>query len=339
MKYYNISIRGKLFKFFEGRLQIKKSTQGWWRCDCIMCGGHHTFGLNLEQRRVKCFKCDYNSDPIRLLMYIQNFETLPEAWKFLNVQQEYDSYERNLNKGIKKVETIKMDLPDSFKLIIQGDSIMGNSARHYMKKRGFNLTKISLQGVGYCTDGEYAGYIIFPFYRKGSLVYFQGRRYMGNGPKMKNPSEELYGVGKSSLIYNEDALYIYNKIYALESITNSLTLGDNTIGLSGKKASAIQLTKMIMSPCHKIILVLDSDAMKDAYELALQLVQYKEIKVIKMPDNKDVNDIGKKATLEIVKKIPYARYIDLLREKNNLNEGPIITYKRIPSNYSATRGA
>lgn len=339
MKQYNSSIKGKLFKYFEGRLSLKKSTNGWWRCDCVHCGGNHSFGVHLEMYKVKCFKCDHISNPIELLLFIEGLETFQQAWEFLKIQQEYEAYERMVVKD--KVETVLMELPDSFTLLMQGDSLMGKAARTYITKRGFDIEKLSYQGIGYCTNGDYAGYIIFPYYRKGKLIYFQGRKYMGYGPKMHNPSEELYGIGKASLIYNEDALFIYNKIYILESITNALTLGENTIALSGKTISPIQFSKIIQSPCERIIITLDPDAIDKAILMAMQMVHYKRIKLVKLPEEKDVNDIGKKETLKLVHESPYLIYKDLLRLKNqfNVTTNTQFAYQRVRSNYNPTRGA
>lgn len=320
---YTQSIKGKLFKYFTSKLRIKKSTKGWWRCDCFNCGGNYTFGIQIESFKTHCFKCGYYSNPIGLLMKLEGFEQVNEARKFLDIQQEYDAYER-IAKVEKKV-TESLDLPESFTLLMQGDSMIAKAARHYMRKRGFNIKKLSLHGVGYCSTGEYAGYIIFPYYRKGKLVYMQGRVFMGGGPKMKNPDAEKYGIGKSSLIYNEDALFIYNRIYAMESITNCLTLGDLSIGLSGKTISPMQLTKIIQSPCKSIVIILDDDALSEAYKFAMQVVHYKKVKVVHMPKGKDVNDLGKKKTMELVKKTPYSNYIDLLKGKNKINGKTTIT--------------
>lgn len=338
MKQYNVNIKGKLFKYFERKLGIKKSTKGFWRSDCVYCGGNYSFGINLESYKAHCFKCNVKTDPIKLLMTMEDFETLSQAWAYLKIQQEYSAYERRVS--VDKVEYSEIELPESFTILSGGQSIMGRCARNYMKKRGFNITSLSLAGIGYCTTGEYSGYIIFPYYRKGQLVYFQGRKYMGSGPKMKNPPQEQYGIGKSSLIYNEDALFIYRKIYIMESITNCRTIGENTIGLSGKDCSPNQFTRIILAPFEYAIIILDDDAMSKAYSLAMQMVPYKRVKVIQMPKGLDVNKLGKVKTMEIVKETPYGKYMDFFRAKNKLNgKRPIDTPQRIRSNYSATRGA
>jgi DNA primase len=339
MKQYNISIKGKLYKYFERRLGIKKSTKGFWRTNCVYCAGHHTFGINLETYRAHCFKCGKKTDPIKLLMDIEEFSTFAEAWSFLKIQQEYSAYER-LSPNKATVVHQDIELPESFKILLNGQSIMGKCARSYMKGRGFNITKLSMAGIGYCTSGEYAGYIVFPYYRKGKLVYFQGRKFMGPGPKMKNPTEEVYGVGKSSLIYNEDALFIYRKIYIMESITNCQTIGENTIGLSGKVCSQSQLARIILAPFEYAIIILDEDALDKAYELAMQLVHYKKVKVVIMPKEKDVNDLGKTKTFELSNTTPYKKYMDFFKEKNKLHgKRTEPAHQRIRSNYSASRGA
>lgn len=320
---YNKSIKGKLFKYFQSKLRFKKSTNGWWRSDCPECGGNYTFGIHIEDSKSHCFKCDYKSDLVHLLMMLEGFEQVNEARKFLDIQQEYDAYER-ISK-IEKKKIIPLDLPESFTLLSQGSSMIAKAARYYIKKRKFKINKLSLQGVGYCTSGKYAGYIVFPYYRKGKLVYFQGRRFMGSGPKMQNPTEEEYGIGKSSLIYNEDALFIYNRVYAMESITNCLTIGDPTIGLSGKSVSPMQMTKIIQSPCESLIIILDDDALDHAYKFAMQVVNFKKVKVVVMPKEKDVNDLGKRETMQIVRATPYATYMDLMRAKNRLNGKTTIT--------------
>jgi DNA primase len=156
---------------------------------------------------------------------------------------------------------------------------------------------------------------------------------------MKNPPEEEFGIGKSNLIYNHDALYMYDKVYLVESITNAETLGDQAVAFQGKKLSEYQISNLIYSPCSKVVILLDDDAWEEAVQLAMRLVHYKRVKVVKMPEKQDVNDLGKKATLKLTKVVDYQRYMDLFKLKLNKNEGPQPTRKRIGPYKIDRRGA
>ena len=340
MSDYNKSIKGKLFKYFKERLHTKPSTKGWERCDCFFCGGKYTYGINVGISRTKCFRCEEHRTPIELLMYMEGFETYHQASQFLKVQQEYTGYTDT--QRVKKTETKTVELPDDFTPINITTSLLGKAAQRYIKKRGFDIDQLAARGVGYCTTGLYGGYIVFPFYVSGKLIFFQGRRFTAMGTKMKNPSEEEFGIGKSKIIYNEDALYIYDEVDLVESITNCLTLDDNSVAILGKSISQYQLSKLIASPCEIVNIILDPDAVDKAIDLGLKIVNYKKgIRLIVLPKEKDVNDIGKDATNKIKDSNPLLRYNDLLKLKNKYrkHEGTIDPHISRPSSYSSFRGA
>lgn len=337
MSKHNQNIRGKLFKYFKQRLNIKLSTKGWYRSDCPYCAGNYCFGVNLLKNKAQCFKCGERHSLIETLMGMENFSTLNEAKNFINIQAEYDGYEDAVVRD--RLEKKDVNLPESFKLILYPEGLLGKAAQRYVKKRGFKLTELAMRGVGYCLDGEYAGYIIFPFYRKTELVFFQGRKFMGGGPKMKNPSNEEFGVGKTEIVYNQDALFLYDHINVVESITNAITLGDNTIALLGKHISSYQLMQIMKSPCTHITILLDDDALDEACNLAMQLCHYKKIRLIKMPEKKDVNDLGKTETRKLMKQTEYQNYNYFFKLRQEINAVTINPYIRGYSSYSSSRGA
>lgn len=318
---YNKAIKGKLFKYFKQRLNLKPSTKGWYRSNCPLCGGNYCFGVNISLNRTKCFKCGEQKTPIEALMEMENLATLNDARNFINLQEQYDQYE---DYQVVRYERKEVKLPESFRLIINKEGILGKSAQNYIKKRGFDITKMGMQGVGYCLKGDYAGYIVFPFYKRGKLVFFQGRKFIGEGPKMKNPMNETFGIGKTQLIYNQDALFMYNEIRVVESITNALTLGDSAVAILGKKISPYQLSMLINCPCKRVTIILDSDAILEAALFAMQLVHYKKVRVILMPKDKDVNDLGKTETRTLIMKTPWQTYNQLMKLKNEA--GTIYTH-------------
>lgn len=336
MKQYNQNIRGKLFNYFQQRMGLKRSTRGWFRVDCIFCNRPQAMGINLTQYKAHCFGCLEKLNPIQLVMQIEGFSQMREVYQFLRLQDDFDAYSDYV---LKSVPIKEVELPPSFKLITEGKSLYGKFAKNYLKGRGFKINQMEAAGVGYCTKGDYAGYIIFPVYNNNRLVFYQGRKFVDIGPKMKNPEFEKFGIGKTQVMYNSDALFIYNEINLVESITNALTLGPNTVASFGKELSPWQMSLIINSPCKMVNLIYDNDAYYGALKQALQLVHYKKLKVVLMPIQKDVNDIGRKKTLKLKKAIPWQSYRDLLNIKISLDEkGAIHPHIRERLNLSPTRG-
>lgn len=313
------SIKSKLYPYFKHRLGLKKSTKGFLRGNCPYCGGKFTFGVNIDKLKVNCFKdCGIPRSLLGLVMYLENFETYHELRAFLDIQEEYAAYDSVFKDTKPLKEYPPITLPEGYTPILSGSGLLANAARKYLRNRGFNLKRLSKSGVGYSLVGQYMGYLIFPFYSRGVLEFFQGRRFASSGPKMQNPKEEDYGIGKTFLIYNRDALFMYTRVYIVESITNALTLGDNAIALLGKTISNYQLSCIIQSPVQEIVIILDPDATMEAVTLALQLIYHKKVKLVYWPGNQDVNDLGKVKTLDLVKSTPYQKYIDFIKLKNQL---------------------
>jgi DNA primase len=139
---------------------------------------------------------------------------------------------------------------------------------------------------------------------------------MGVGPKYQNPRIEDFGTGKSLILYNADALFMYEEIYLLEGVFNAETLGVNGIATGGKNISDYQISLINKSPVKKVTIVLDPDAINNAIRIGLQLVFYKEVRIVTWEGDQDVNDIGKKEALKRINESPWLTYQDILRMKN-----------------------
>jgi len=295
----NNKITGKLIAYFKQKLGVKQWKTGWFRQGtCPSCGKTKKFGVNVSLNRTNCFSCGYNEKPLDIIMRLEGINTLSEVYNFLNAFEGTDY----LESPVEFLKEAPGNLPESYKLIIIGKSLMANLARSYLKNRGYRIIKLAMLGVGYCTRGRYEGRIIIPYYRAGELVYINARQFIDlGGAKHKNPELEEYGIGKSMVIYNVDCLYIYNSCYLVESATNALSLGERAFSIGGKMISKYQLSEILRSPCKTIIIILDPDAEWEAIDLALSLVDHKKIKLVLLPKilksgtNKymDVNDWGK----------------------------------------------
>lgn len=310
-------IINKLYNFFTSEMGMVEYHKGWLKGDCPNCGRVGKFGIQLFQNRSNCFVCGYHEKPLNIALEKTGLLTLNA---FISRDINTFTQEYKFQEELKPLEENKINLPEGFKLITNADSFMGQLAQKQMIHRGFKLLDLAMLGIGYCTKGKYKNRIIIPYFENGQLVYFNARRMLAEGPKFQNPTaDELGGIGKSLLIYNIDSLYIYNRIYIVESAINAITLGPQAIALGGKIISNYQLTKIIKSPCTQVVILLDDDAYNYAIELGLKLSLHKKVKIVLMPKGKDVNDIGRKATLKLVKQENFLTYGMLLRKQKDID--------------------
>lgn len=310
---YNSLIRPKIETYFRQALGLKDYRNGWLKGDCPFCGKQFKYGYNPEQERTNCFSCGVNYNPIKTIMQLEGLTTQVQTWNFLKAFEDAPHYYQQQAIEIKKRQVV---LPESFTLISLGSGELAKLARAYLRTRGFSIESLSLAGVGYCTSGKYFGYIVIPYYKMGQLIYYTSRKFINHGgPKIKNPPLEEFGLGKNQLIHNVDALLIYREINIVESITNELTLGDNTTAIGGKYLSNYQLNDYLISPVSRFTIIYDPDAYEKALELALKVCNFKETRLVRLPNvklpngaYKDVNDWGRKQTLKFIAQTPFKTY-------------------------------
>lgn len=309
--------KNRLYTYFIKRLGAYPYRNGWLRVPiCPYCGREQKMGINLTTYRTNCFRCNEHPSPAQMIMDIEGLDTYAELLNLLKNGQftELEFKEER----VELPEPKPVELPEGFKLITQGKSYLAKITRNYLKHRGFNIEELAKQGIGYCTKGDYFGYVILPFYSNGRLIYFNARLVVGNGPRYNNPPKSVTGLGKEFLIFNEDALGLYNQVYICEGVFNALTIGERAIATMGKAVSRVQVNKLIKSPVKRFIFLLDPDAKKQAISLALKLVNFKSVKVVYLPEGKDANDIGRKEVMKLVWRTRYQSYSDLIKLKNEL---------------------
>lgn len=319
MNRFNEDISGKLITYFQQKLGVREHHTGWWRQGtCPECGKEKKFGINILMNRSNCFSCAYRPRPFNLMLKLEGLKTYREGYNFLKA---FDSTFYTESK-IELLETKQTELPESFRLLSLGNSNVAKIARRYMENRGFNIFNLTMKGVGYCTQGRYAFRIIIPFYERGALVYFNAREFINTGQSHLNPGTDEFGIGKAMLMYNADALYIYRRVYLVESAINALTLGDRAFTIGGKISSDYQVSDILKSPCREVVIILDPDAEYEALKLGMTLVNHKRVKVILLPKIKskkdpekflDINNLGKKRVMEIVHKTPWQSHLDLYK--------------------------
>jgi len=318
----NRDIKRKLAQYFKDKLGMWDYRRGWMKGTCPMCNADKKYGVHLEDNKTHCFKCEYIDRPIEVVLKLENFSTFNEAWAYIKAFEGADY----LETPVQYLPEKNAILPEGFSLINLGDGLYGRYARRYMKSRGFDILELALRGIGYCRRGRHKGRIIIPYYESGKLIYYNSRLFIASGKKFDNPTIEELGVGKTMVLYNVDALSIYEDIFLVESATDSLTLGEDCIAAGGKVLSTYQITKILKSPIHSITIILDPDAWYEAILLAMKFVNYKRVRLVKLPEKvysrslkkpikADVNQIGRKSTLKYINRSKWVSHQDLIRYK------------------------
>lgn len=322
------------FTYMQNRFNITKSTKGWWKFTCPVCGGGQSdevsAAVNFQSETVKCWraKCGYKDS---LTNFIKDTENLDSSYKVKLFIGDFEPSvlptEIDSNYSYIKVkEVIAIDLPYGYRSLKSGDNFLAKKARRYLKNRGFDIDKLDDKGFGYCDEEHedfmlsYYGFIIIPFSIRGVFTYFIGRDFLGGDKKYKykNPTVTDIGVRKSSLFYNEDGLYQKEKIYLVEGWSCAETIGDNAIAYLGNVLSAIQRTKILRSKVKELIFIPDVGAYKKALGMALDFIEYFKVKVIDLEKTglttkikNDVNSIGFRELKIICDNQEYLSYSDI----------------------------
>jgi hypothetical protein len=311
------------FNKFHG--PVTPSTNGWYSTRCPICG-KEKFAVHFDYLIGKCWRGCFKGfllDVISLYHGINYFET----------REIIDSMEPGLMRlpaSLAKGKSSDMILPSGYMPILSGNEVIGNRARTYLEGRGFDLNYLDRIGVGYGSEKapeeeDYFGYIIIPFKKRGLLVYFIGRDFIGNFPRYKNPPKEKYGIGKMEVFFNEEALFLQDKIYLTEGWACAATMGNNGVSQQGSTPSTIQKNTIIKSDVKEVIIVPDAGFYHCGLEAARDLIGYKKVKVLCLDAfqqaglGKDINDIGKGLIQDKELETPYLTMGLLYKQLKEVN--------------------
>lgn len=304
--------RGKVYAYFDKFFgPVKPSTNDWYTCQCPFCGSRDKFAISLDYLIGKCWKGCYNGYLVEAIKQYHQI-TYFEARELIDSMPESLIGIPQMHRQVTQADLI---LPKGYTPILSGDGVMGQRARQYLSGRGFDLNLMDMLGVGYCQDtsenqiDDYFGYIIIPFKKKGQLVYFIGRDYIGNYLRYKNPDKEKYGVGKAELLFNEEALYLQSKVWVTEGWACAATIGRAGVSIQGSIASDYQISAMIKSSTKTLVIIPDIGYYTNGLVMAKRLYEYKKVKVLDLGPladyGKDVNEIGKEAVMEVEETTPF----------------------------------
>jgi len=186
----------------------------------------------------------------------------------------------------------KLRLPDRYTLFKDSSPVypVRKAAINYLYNRGITDYMIEKYQIGFCDKGDHAGRIVIPSYNiDGELNYYIARSWDPmSRAKYRNPEAE-----KEKIIFWENLIDWNKDIFLVEGAFDGLFL-DNAIPMLGKHMSELLFDTIYKKAKGDIIICLDNDAWKNSVNLYHELhggELWGRIKLIKLPDDKDIADL------------------------------------------------
>ena len=247
----------------------------------------------------------------------QGGHSIYSLFKKINADSRYFTELKDLvftpSKSEDKTESkIIVSLPREFlPLWVMNKSLYRNQAKSFLHKRGITDVDIKKYKIGFCDSGLYEGRIIIPSYDdKGLLNYFVGRSFVGEKMKYKNPN-----VSRDIVPF--DWYIAWSKpIVLCEGVFDAMSIRSNAIPMLSKKPSKSLLHKIFEKNVKTIYIALDDDAKKDAYNMSEFFRDFGiDCKVVKLPTDKDPNDLGWKKITTLIHSTESASFSDSIQAR------------------------
>ena len=270
----------------EPKKVYENTSQVSWNCPvCDEGGNKGNLEVNIEKSLFHCWSCgDYEGTHGSLGKLFDKFGNKKQKKLYEVLKPE------TIVKRERKKKTLK--LPDRFTQFKDSSKVypIRRQAMNYLNSRGITDDMIERYGIGFCDNGDHAGRIVIPSYnKKGELNYYIARSWDPmSRAKYKNPEAE-----KDKIIFWENLIDWNKDIFLVEGAFDGLFL-DNVIPLLGKHMSELLFETIYMNAKSNVIICLDADAWQNAVKLYHELnggELWGRIKLVKLPDNKDIADL------------------------------------------------
>lgn len=258
----------------------------WYNINCTECQNHgfkvdtrHLFGINYRRGYTHCFKC-------------KTKYKLTHFLKLANVNYNKDDFVFNEAPLLTTKTTI--EFPKEYINTLElFDSRYSNyvKALEYIEKR-IGLDLALRINVGFCHIGRYANRIIIPIFdTRDNIVYFVARAiYKFTEPKVLNPIGE-----KRAILFNWNVAQNFSEIYLAEGVFGALSVFPYGVATLGKEITDSQILVLLRSNVKIINIILDGNAIQDAYGVAdkiLGLTSKIKIRVLELKKECQPDDLS-----------------------------------------------
>lgn len=249
-----------------------------WHCPaCIDRLGHESSSpklhVNLDRAVGHCFRCDYAFRSLEsLFRFMNNGGLRIEEAKLLrrssgvtrkgpvsDVLRALKGEQGEEGERLKPEELPAETLP----VYAAPPHTECVRAISYLRGRGVTREMMKAHGIGFCAEGDYRGYLVFPISIDHEVVYFT-TRYAGRKAirKSKNPQKADGHHTKGTCLLNYDGAVGHKLVAVVEGAFDMMAF-DAAVGVMGKTISPEQVAlieELVPHGLEEVVVALDPDA-------------------------------------------------------------------------------
>jgi len=179
----------------------------------------------------------------------------------------------------------------------------------YFKQRGIYLKRALRHDLGWCEDGYFANRMIVPVFDHEDRQVFFVARYMKPKPP-KGVKKTLYpkGCHPNRVLFNYSRAKREDRIIIVEDVFSAMAIGKEAVASFGTSFSQYQLDLLLRTAASEIVIIWDLDAgakkgqsgYEKAQKLALRLSEFWTVRVVKLPDERDPDEIPREELEELI---------------------------------------
>lgn len=253
----------------------------WFNFRCPYHNGSRlNFGVDIRAGIFKCLGCDEDGDLLRLYIDLRRRGGAASWGDGLLLPPDVSELTEGTPSPVSRPSE-KVDHDSNTEWFWSGYHSCKDAGLHgtrsmerahdYLIRRGVNPQVFEV-GI----HDKLPGRVVFPFFEDEKVVYYMGRAFENIPLKTVNPDSEKGWLQKSDVLWRlqppEENIVVCEGIFDAIGVIRSASIWHSTC-LLGKTISQKQI--QILKECkpRKILVMLDSDADKDARSLGLRLYE------------------------------------------------------------------
>lgn len=193
----------------------------------------------------------------------------------------------------------------------------------YFETRGITQERADTYGLGVVKIGKYANRLVVPIVMDGKQLFWVARFMRTKPPKGIKKTLYPFGARPNRVLFNYDVAKKYERVYLVEDVFSAMAIGPHAMATLGTQFSQYQMDLLMRTNAQEVIIMWDLDpsakpgqsGYEKAMKLAPRLAEYWDVKCVKLPDERDPDELTKRERVKLVRKTPLLTEATAWREQ------------------------